>query len=101
MVPLTVNEEEPFVPDVNVRPVVEPSVNVPSETESVSESAAPAENGSVRVIASLLAVESVADPFSATLSVDGLLTAGAVEPYPANAGTSRLATGVPSPVTRS
>ena len=38
-VPLTVNEDEPLVPLVKLRPFVEASARVPCDAESVSESA--------------------------------------------------------------
>ena len=37
--PLTVNEDEPLVPLVKLRPLEEASVRVPCDAESVSESA--------------------------------------------------------------
>jgi len=60
-----VNEEEPSAPDVKVNPVVDASVNVPCETESVSESAfVPTAAASAIEIALLLPLESVKEPFS-------------------------------------
>lgn len=100
-VPLTVNEAVPLLP-VKVSPDVDARVKVPWETESASESALVPALASATVIVLPPAEEKVSDPFSVKLAVDGALTVGGwVVPYPAKAGTSRLAIGVPSPVTRS
>ena len=101
-VPVTVNEDESLLPDVKVSPDVVDNVNVPCETDSVSESALVPALASVTLMAFPLADEKVNEPFSAKLADAGALTlGGCVVPYPARAGTSRLAIGVPSPVTRS
>ncbi len=76
-VPLTVNEEEPLAPEVKLNPVVDATVNVPCETESVSESAfVPTAAASVIEIALLLAVEKLSELFSFTLPVGGALALG-------------------------
>jgi len=100
-VPLTVNEGVPLVP-VKVSPDVDARVRVPCETESVSESVLVPALASATLIALPLALENVSELFSVKLAVEGELTVGGwVDPYPAKAGTSRLAIGVPRPVTRS
>ena len=75
-VPLTVNEEEPLAPAVKLNPVVDARVNVPCETESVSESAFVLAASSVIEIALLLAVEKLSELFSFRLPVGGALALG-------------------------
>ena len=75
-VPLTVIEDEPFEPDVNVSPVSDPKVSLPCRTVSVSESDVPDAAPSVRLIGSLSAEENVYDAFSRTLAVAGAVTYG-------------------------
>ncbi len=70
-VPLTVNEEEPLAPAVKLNPVVDARVNVPSETESVSESAFVPAAASVIEMALPFAVEKLSGLFSFTLPVGG------------------------------
>lgn len=86
-VPLTVNEEEPLAPDVKLTPTVDARVNVPCETESVSESALVPAAASVIEIALLLAVEKLSELFSFRLPVGGALALGGeFAPKPARLG---------------
>ena len=62
--PLTVNEDEPLVPLVKLRPFVEASVRVPFDAESVSESAFDPAAASVIEIALLFPLSNVNEPFS-------------------------------------
>lgn len=75
-VPLTVNEAEPLAPAVKFKPVVDARVNVPCETESVSESAFVPAAASVIEIALPLAVEKLSELFSFRLAVGGALAVG-------------------------
>jgi hypothetical protein len=94
-VPLTVNEEEPLAPAVKLNPVVDARVNVPCETESVSESAFVPATASVIEIASLLAVEKLSALFSFRLTVAGaLVLGGEFAPKPARLGTFGVTPGV-------
>jgi len=94
-VPLTVNEEEPLAPAVKLNPVVDARVNVPCETESVSESAFVPVAASVIEIASLLAVEKLSELFSFRLPVGGALALGGeFAPKPAGLGTVGVTPGV-------
>lgn len=70
-VPLTVKEDEPLAPAVNVNPVVVESVSVPFETPSVSESEPPPTAASKTEIALPLADEKTSDPFRTTEAVAG------------------------------
>ena len=75
------NEEAPLAPDVKLNPVVDATVNVPCETESVSESAfVPTAAASVIEIALLLAVEKLSELFSFTLPVEPVCRWGANSP---------------------
>src|SRR5579862_8754541 len=95
MVPLTVNEEEPLAPAVKLNPVVDARVNVPCETESVSESAFMPAAASVIEIASLLAVEKLSELFSFRLPVGGALALGGeFAPKAARLGTVGVTPGV-------
>ena len=76
-VPLTVNEAEPLAPAVKFNPVVDARVNVPSKTESVSESAFDPAAASVIEIALLFPLESVKEPFSLREPPPGTEIAGA------------------------
>jgi hypothetical protein len=94
-VPLTVNEEEPLAPAVKLNPVVDARVNVPCETESVSESAFVPAAASVIEIALLLAVEKLSELFSFRLPVGGALALGGeFAPKPARLGTVDVTPGV-------
>jgi hypothetical protein len=94
-VPLTVIEEEPLAPAVKLNPVVDARVNVPCETESVSESAFVPAAASVIEITSLLAVEKLSELFSFTLPVGGALALGGeFTPEPARLGTFGVTPGV-------
>ena len=94
-VPLTVNEEEPLAPAVKLNPVVDARVNVPSETESVSESAFVPAAASVIEIALLFAVEKLSELFSFRLPVGGALALGGeFAPKPARLGTFGVTPGV-------
>jgi len=94
-VPLTVNEEEPLAPAVKFNPVVDASVNVPSETQSVSESAFVPAAASVIKMASLLAVEKLSELFSFRLPVGGALALGGeFTPKPARLGALGVTPGV-------
>lgn len=93
--PLTVNEEEPLAPAVKLNPVVDARVNVPCETESVSESAFVQAAASVIEIASLLAVEKLSELFSFRLPLGGALALGGeFAPTPAGLETVRVMPGV-------
>ena len=76
-VPLTVNEEEPLVPDVKLNPAVDARLSVPCETESVSESAFVPAAASVIEIALLFPLENVKEPFSLREPLPGTEIAGA------------------------
>ena len=76
-VPLTVNEEEPLVPDVKLNPAVDARLSVPRETESVSESAFVPAAASVIEIALLFPLENVKEPFSLREPLPGTEIAGA------------------------
>jgi hypothetical protein len=78
-VPLTVNEEEPLVPVVKLRPLEEASVRVPCDAESVSESAFEPAAASVIEIALLFPLENVNEPFSLREPVPGAEIAGALK----------------------
>jgi hypothetical protein len=94
-VPLTVNEEEPLAPAVKLNPLVDARVNVPSETESVSESAFVPAAASVIEMALLFAVEKLSELFSFRLAVGGALAVGGeFAPKPARLGTFGVTPGV-------
>jgi hypothetical protein len=76
-VPLTVNEDEPSVPLVKLRPLEEASVRVPCDDESVSESAFDPAAASVIEIALLFPLENVQEPFSLREPLPGAAIAGA------------------------
>ena len=76
-VPLTVNEDEPLVPLVKLRPLEEASVRVPCDAESVSESAFDPAAASVIEIALLSPLENVKEPFSLREPLPGAEIAGA------------------------
>jgi hypothetical protein len=81
-VPLTVNEDEPLVPLVKLRPFVEASIRVPFDAESVNESAfdpAAFDPGAASVIeiALLFPLENVNEPFSLREPPPGTEIAGA------------------------
>ena len=98
--PLTVNEGEPLVPLVKARSLEEASVNVPCETESVSDSAFVPAAASVIEIASLLAAEKVSEPFSFKLpAVGALALGGEVDPKPARPRTVGVTPGVTAGLT--
>src|SRR5580704_9308473 len=100
MVPETVIDPEPFAPDVKVRPLVDPNVRLPSLTESVSESMLVPAIWSVSVIA--LGPEKSSGAFSFVVAADGPDAVGDQLRFElARSGTSRLAIGVPMPLTRS
>ena len=89
------NEEEPLAPDVKLKPVVDARVNVPSETESVSESAFVPAAASVIEMGLLFAVEKLSELFSFTLPVRGALALGGeFTPKPARLGTVGVTPGV-------
>ena len=80
--PLTVNEDEPLVPLVKLRPLVEASARVPCDAESVSESAFDPASfdtaaASVIEIALLFPLENVNEPFSLREPPPGAEIAGA------------------------
>ena len=75
-VPLMVSEDELLEPEMNVKPLIEPSVRVPCVSLSVSCSLPFPASGSVTLMALLFAVEKTSDEFSFTLTVVGALTAG-------------------------
>jgi hypothetical protein len=85
-----------LAPDVKLNPVVDATVNVPCETESVSESAfVPTAAASVIEIALLLAVEKLSELFSFRLPVGGALALGGeFAPKPTRLGTVGVAPGV-------
>jgi hypothetical protein len=90
-----VNEEEPLAPAVKLNPVVDARVNVPCETESVSESAFVLAASSVIEIALLLAVEKLSELFSFRLPVGGALALGGeFAPKPARLGAVDVTLGV-------
>ena len=76
-VPVTVNDDEPLVPLVKLRPLEEASVRVPCDAESVSESAIDPAAASVIEIALLFALENVKEPFSLREPLPGTEIAGA------------------------
>ncbi len=90
------SEEEPLAPAVKVNPVVDARVNVPSETESVSESAFVPAAASVIEIASLLAVEklSAAVLDQASGRRHALALGGEFAPKPARVGTFGVTPGL-------
>ena len=71
------NAEEPLAPAVKLNPVVDARVNVPSKTESVSESAFVPAAASVIEIALLFPLENVKEPFSLREPPPGAKIAGA------------------------
>jgi len=77
-VPLTVNEEEPLVPLVKLRPLEEASVRVPYDAESVSESMFDPAAASVIEIALLSPLENVNEPFSSREPLPGAEIVGAL-----------------------
>ena len=84
-----------MAPDVKLNPVVDATLNVPCETESVSESAFVPAAASVIEIASLFAVEKLSEPFSFRLPVGGALALGGeFAPKPARLGTVGVTPGV-------
>ena len=74
-VPVTVIEAEPFEPAVKVRPLVDPSVNVPWLTDSFSESALLPAAESATVIA---LVEKTSEESSLSEALEGAAIAGAL-----------------------
>lgn len=78
-VPLTVNEEEPLLPLVKLRPLEEASVRVPCDAESVSESAFDPAAASVIEIELLFPLENVEEPFSLRELLPGAEIAGALK----------------------
>ena len=74
--PVTVNDAEPFVPEVKLKPVVDANVSIPWETDRVSESVLTPAAASVKLMALLLPVEKTSDPFSLSDPVEGALIAG-------------------------
>jgi hypothetical protein len=74
-----VNEEEPFAPAVKLNPVVDASVKVPYDAESVSESAFVPAAASVIEIALLFPLESVNEPFSLREPPPGAEIVGALK----------------------
>ena len=88
------NEEEPLAPAVKLNPVVDGRVNVPCETESVTESAFAPAVASVIEIALPLAVEKLSELFSFRLPVGGTLTLGGeFASRPAGPGTVGVTAG--------
>jgi hypothetical protein len=75
-VPLIVIDAELLAPDVNVIPVVDPNVSVPSVAVSVSGSTALPAFTSAMLIAFLLGVEKVKDAEMSTVAVAGAVMAG-------------------------
>ena len=73
------NEEEPLAPAVKLNPVVDARVNVPSKTESVSESVFDPAAASVIEIALLFPLENVKEPFSLREPPPGAEIAGALK----------------------
>jgi hypothetical protein len=71
-----VNELEPLAPFVKVKPVVEPSVTVPFNTDTVSESGLPPDEASVTLISLPLTDENVTAKFTVTLALEGALIVG-------------------------
>jgi hypothetical protein len=89
------NEVEPLAPAVKLTPVVDARVNVPCETESVSESAFVPPAASVIEIALPLAVEKLSELFSFRLPVGGeLRLGGEFAARPARMGTVGVTPGV-------
>ena len=78
-VPLTVNEDEPLVPLVKLRPLEEASARVPCDAESASESAFDPAAASVIEIALLFPLENVKEPFSLREPPPGAEIAGALQ----------------------
>ena len=76
-VPLTVNEDEPLVPLVKLRPLEEASVRIPCDTESVSESAFDPAAASEIEIPLLFPLDNVREPFSLREPLPGAEIAGA------------------------
>jgi hypothetical protein len=75
IVPLTVNDAVPLLPDVIVKPEVVERVSVPCETDSVSESLPGL--ASVSEIALPFPVEKASEPFSARDAETGAVIDGA------------------------
>ena len=65
-------EEEPFDPEMNEMPAVDPNVSVPSATESETTSDEPVDVASV----ALIVPTNVNKPFSFRLALAGALIAG-------------------------
>ena len=78
-VPLTVNEDEPLVPLVKLRPLEEASARVPCDAESASESAFDPAAASVIEIALLFPLENVKEPFSLREPLPAAEIAGALK----------------------
>ena len=73
-VPWTVIDEDPFEPDTNFSPEVEPSVSTPGVEINVSCSIFVPAEVSVTLIASALALEKTSDAFSVTEALAGAVT---------------------------
>src|SRR5580704_8162078 len=96
--PVTVIDDAPLTPEVNVSPVVDFRLRVPSMTESDTESELPDAPAS----AALIVPEKVYVPFSIKLTDNGAVTvAGWLDWYPAKAVTRSFAMGEPSPDAKS
>ena len=78
-VPVTVNEEVPFAPAVKLKPVVDASVKVPYDAESVIESAFVPAAASVIEMALPFPLENVKEPFSLREPPPGAEIAGALK----------------------
>jgi len=74
-----VNEEDPLAPAVKLNPVLDARVNVPCETESVSESVFVPAAASVIEIALLFPPESVKEPFSLSEPLPGAAIVGVLK----------------------
>ena len=74
--PETVNEEEPLVPAVKLRPVVDASVIVPCATDSVREFEPRPAAGGLELVALPLPVEKTSDPFWSGVPEAGAPIAG-------------------------
>ncbi len=67
----TVNDAEPLVPAVKLKPLAHPNISIPWATDKVSESVLTPAAASVKLAAWLLPVEKTSDRFSLVEPVAG------------------------------
>jgi len=76
--PVTVNESEPFMPVVKLKPVADASVIVPCATDSVREFEPLPASAPLKLMALPLLVEKTSDPFGSGVPAGGATIAGAL-----------------------